>query len=59
MLMCERTKAYFYRLNPMLSKNVELNETDDEKLVNAVWHTKVFALNQHSVLREIVDRLTN
>jgi hypothetical protein len=58
MFVCEETKAYFYRLNPVIPENVKLDTVDDEKLINVIWQTKVFVRQNFALFREIGDKLT-
>jgi len=57
MQLCESGKAYFYRLNPILPENVPLDEVEDEKLLNAIWQARVFAISNAQIIREIGNRL--
>ena len=47
----------YHRLNPQLTTEVPLDETNDEALFNMMWETKKY-LNQNSTLiAEIVNQL--
>jgi hypothetical protein len=55
--LCKSSKAFFYHLNPTLPEDLKLNETDDEKLINGMWHGKIYANVHDSIFHEISQRL--
>ncbi len=47
------TGAAFFRLNPLLSKKIALNETDDGELMNGLWEVKVYAVERAAELKQL------
>lgn len=43
----------YFRLNPPLSQDLELNTTDDDELVNGMWEAKVYV----HAMSPVIDRL--
>lgn len=55
---CKNAKAYFYRLTPTLRDNIELDEIDNEKLINGMWHAKAYVLEHADIFAKIAERLS-
>lgn len=55
--ICQLGKAHLFRLNPVLPENVELDEIDYAKLVNAIWATESYVKQYEDVFKEISTRI--
>lgn len=49
---CEMVGLYYFRLNPVLSTDVELDEVDEGVLINMLWDTRLYLQKN----REIVEK---
>ncbi|KJH49002.1 ankyrin repeat protein [Dictyocaulus viviparus] len=47
----------FFRFSPMLSDPIDLDETDDVKLINMMWHTKVYMNEENYSVTQLIDVL--
>uniref|UniRef100_T1JT22 phospholipase A2 n=1 Tax=Tetranychus urticae TaxID=32264 RepID=T1JT22_TETUR len=61
----ERAKAWchgihlpFFRLNPPISENINLDETNNVKLINMLWETTVYMYNRKDELQELIYLLS-
>ncbi|EPB65101.1 hypothetical protein ANCCEY_15836 [Ancylostoma ceylanicum] len=59
---CSRAWSYcisapFFRYSPNLSFAVELDETDDLKLINIMWGTKVYMNEESTSVGQLIDLL--
>ena len=45
----------YYRLNPQLSVNVDLDETSDEIIINMLFETKAYMHQNFNIVKEIVE----
>jgi 85 kD calcium-independent phospholipase A2, putative (fragment) len=57
----ERAKAWcfslhipYFRLNPPISENIALDETDNAKIINMLWETTVYMHNRKEELKELI-----
>jgi calcium-independent phospholipase A2 len=62
----ERAKAWcsmidvpFFRLNPPLSEDIPLDETNNVKLVNMLWETTAYMHSRKSEVQELIQLLLN
>lgn len=53
---CNSMQVAYFRLNPSLSENLQLNEIEEVEIVNALWETKAYMYNQRSFI-EMLARL--
>ena len=54
---CEMAGIKYYRLNPQLTSEVVLDETDNDKLFQLMWESRKY-VNQHKeYIREIVQQI--
>lgn len=53
---CNSMQVAYFRLNPPLSENLQLNEIEEVEIVNALWETKAYMYNQRSFI-EILAKL--
>ena len=53
---CNSMQVAYFRLNPPLSENLQLNEIEEVEIVNALWETKAYMYNQRSFI-EMLARL--
>lgn len=44
----------YFRLNPSISEDIGLDETDDAKLINMLWETCVYMHNRKEELEEMI-----
>lgn len=51
--MCNLIGSNYIRLNPQVSTLIELDETDDAKLINLIFETRVYTLSIADQLRTI------
>ncbi|VDM85820.1 unnamed protein product, partial [Strongylus vulgaris] len=49
--------APFFRYSPQLSTAIDLDETDDVKLINIMWGTKVYMNEENSSVEQLVELL--
>ncbi|KAG1713900.1 85/ calcium-independent phospholipase A2 [Nymphon striatum] len=56
---CEMIKVPYLRLNPSLSTNVNLDETNDEILVHMLWETMVYMKEQTCALQHLKQLFTS
>ena len=57
---CSACNILFFRINPLLSKKVFLDETNILKLINGLWDVKVYAFQKAMELKQlaqVIDRL--
>ena len=54
---CNSMKVAFFRLNPPLSENLQLNEIEEVEIVNALWETKAYMHNQRSFIEMLAKLL--
>lgn len=54
---CAGLGAPYFRLNPPLSEGVQLNETDNKKLVHMLWQTMAYAHRHKDRLSQLVTLL--
>ncbi|ETN80413.1 ankyrin repeat protein [Necator americanus] len=54
---CSCISAPFFRYSPKLSFAVELDETDDIKLINIMWGAKVYMNEESASVGQLVDLL--
>ncbi|KAJ1357009.1 hypothetical protein KIN20_015024 [Parelaphostrongylus tenuis] len=47
----------FFRFSPIHSSPVELDETDDLKLINMMWNTKVYMNEESSSVSQLIELL--
>ncbi|XP_054163549.1 85/88 kDa calcium-independent phospholipase A2-like [Oppia nitens] len=55
---CSQTDVPYFRMNPPLSEDIELNETDNTKLVNMLWETTAYMFSRYNELEELVILLS-
>jgi len=55
--MCSWMGAYYYRLTPIIPEETSLDETDDEVLINLIFHTKAYITAHANVIEEICEHL--
>lgn len=51
---CHSLGTPYFRLNPPLSQDLELNTTDDEEVVNGMWEAKVYVYSMAPVIDQLV-----
>ncbi len=55
---CQSLSVPFFRFSPPLSREVALDETDDEKLVSMIWETECYMrVNAAADVAALVDFL--
>ncbi|XP_002119484.2 85/88 kDa calcium-independent phospholipase A2-like [Ciona intestinalis] len=54
---CETMDASYFRLNPFMEDEVQLNETNDEILLNLLWDTQVYLQENKHLIEGIVALL--
>ena len=54
---CLSVNAPFYRLNPPLTQEVDLAETEDEILVRMLWETQAYVCREREKIKELAIRL--
>jgi len=54
---CSNIKIPYFRLNPPISKNVLLNETDNTILVNLLWETVSYMFSRESEIMKLKNLL--
>ena len=54
---CEMADIKYHRLNPQLTTEVQLDETNDEALFNMMWETKKYLNQNTTLIAEIVNQL--
>ena len=47
---CEMVGLSYFRFNPPLSEDVELDEVDDKVLINTIWETRVYLHKNRDML---------
>lgn len=53
---CGTLGAKFYRLNPPITK-VNLNESDNRKLIQMMWETQCFIFHRKDSIKKVADLL--
>ena len=56
--MCDGFNVTYFRLNPLLSETMTLDETHHVKLINAIWETTAYMYaikNQIKLIVELLD----
>jgi len=51
---CDSLGAYYFRLNPYMSTNVAIDETDDLILLELLWDTRQYVLNNMDTIEDIL-----
>lgn len=54
---CNSMQVAYFRLNPPISENLQLNEIEEVEIVNALWETKAYMYNQRSFIEILVKLL--
>lgn len=54
---CNSMQVAYFRLNPPLSENLQLNEIEEVEIVNALWETKAYMHNQRSFIEQLAKLL--
>lgn len=54
---CNSMQVAYFRLNPPLSENLQLNEIEEVEIVNALWETKAYMYNQRSFIEMLAKLL--
>lgn len=54
---CSQLNVPFFRLNPPLSEDIPLNETDNVKLVNMLWETTAYMYSRNTEVQELISLL--
>lgn len=49
------TGTAYYRVNPVMSKKMALNETDERELISGLWEVKVYAKEKEEDLRRLAE----
>lgn len=56
---CGTCGIAYLRLSPQLSLDMQLDETRDDILVNALWETMVYVRSKKEQIQQIVSMLVN
>lgn len=54
---CHEIKVPYFRLNPPISEQIQLDEVNNGKLINMLWETTVYMHNRKSELKELISLL--
>ncbi len=54
---CHSTDVPFFRFCPQMSEEINMDEKDDQKLVNMLWETKVYMVQNHTEVLKLVSLL--
>lgn len=54
---CEMTGINYYRLNPQLATEVQLDETDNEKLFQLMWETRKYINQEKEYIKDLVRQI--
>lgn len=54
---CSMIKIPYYRFNPQMSVDVQMDEKDDQKLINMMWETKAYMHANRNKVIELINLL--
>jgi calcium-independent phospholipase A2 len=54
---CRSTQVAYFRLNPPISENLQLNVLEESEIVNALWESKAYLHAQAEYIGVLVDML--
>jgi len=54
---CSTIGVPYYRFNPQLSEDIAMDEKDDQKLINMLWHTKAYMHTNRNKIIEMINFL--
>ena len=54
---CQSTGVHYVRLSPLLSSDVQLDETGDEVLLQMLWEAVVYCKNKKNVIERLANAL--
>lgn len=56
---CDSIDVPYFRLTPQLKEEIAMNETNDEKLVDMLWTTKLYLQKNKHIIQEVAHLLLN
>lgn len=54
---CSMVNVPYYRFNPQMSKDVPMDEKDDQSLINMMWETKAYMHQNRKKVMELINLL--
>ncbi|XP_036335725.1 85/88 kDa calcium-independent phospholipase A2-like isoform X3 [Rhagoletis pomonella] len=54
---CSTIGVPYYRFNPQLYEDIAMDEKDDQKLINMLWHAKAYMHNNRNKIIEMINLL--
>jgi len=54
---CSTIGIPYFRFNPQLSEDIAMDEKDDQKLINMLWHTKAYMHANRNKIIEMINFL--
>ncbi|XP_017091053.2 85/88 kDa calcium-independent phospholipase A2 isoform X1 [Drosophila bipectinata] len=54
---CSTIGIPYFRFNPQLSEDIAMDEKNDQKLINMLWHTKAYMHNNRNKIIEMINFL--
>ena len=56
---CSGIKTPYFRLNPLLSEVISLDETSDVEICNAMWETKAYMFAMRQQINDLIVLLSS